>query len=118
MLALVGIPPLSGFVGKLLIGKGAIEAGSYVLLFLGFASSLVVLFSLLKIFLSSFFGETIITNEDKKPLPIASMASFVVLALCMIAIGLGAEQLLVYVQDATNTLVNPSIYIDAVLSES
>lgn len=118
MLALVGIPPLSGFVGKLLIGKGAIEAGSYVLLFLGFASSLVVLFSLLKIFLSSFYGETIITNEDKKPLPIASMASFVVLALCMIAIGLGAEQLLVYVQDATNTLVNPSIYIDAILSES
>ncbi|MED3764464.1 Na+/H+ antiporter subunit D [Ureibacillus terrenus] len=118
MLALVGIPPLSGFVGKVLIGKGAIEAGSYVLLFLGFASSLVVLFSLLKIFLSSFFGETIITNEDKKPLPKASMASLVSLAVCIAGIGMGAEQLLAYVQDAVKTLANPSIYIDAILSDS
>jgi multicomponent Na+:H+ antiporter subunit D len=118
MLALVGIPPLSGFVGKILIGKGAIEAGSYVLLFLGFASSLVVLFSLLKIFLSSFFGETIITNEDKKPLPIASMVSLVAFALCIVVMGLGAEQLMAYVKDAAKILVNPSIYIDAILSES
>ncbi|WP_342580724.1 Na+/H+ antiporter subunit D [Ureibacillus sp. FSL W7-1570] len=118
MLALVGIPPLSGFVGKILIGKGAIEAGSYVLLFLGFASSLVVLFSLLKIFLSSFFGETIITNEDKKPLPIASMVSLVAFALCIVGMGLGAEQLMAYVKDAAKILVNPSIYIDAILSES
>ncbi|MFC5559322.1 Na+/H+ antiporter subunit D [Ureibacillus thermophilus] len=118
MLALVGIPPLSGFVGKVLIGKGAIEAGSYILLFLGFASSLVVLFSLLKIFLSSFFGETIITNEDKKPFPAASMASLVAFSFCIAGIGIGAEKLLVYVLDAANTLVDPSVYINAVLRES
>jgi len=88
------------------------------LLFLGFASSLVVLFSLLKIFLSSFFGETIITNEDKKPLPIASMVSLVAFALCIVGMGLGAEQLMAYVKDAAKILVNPSIYIDAILSES
>lgn len=118
MLALVGIPPLSGFVGKMLIGKGAIEAGAYVLLFLGFTSSVAVLFSLLKIFLSSFFGETIIRNEEKKPIPTASMISFVALAFCLVAIGLGAERLSVYVQDAAKTLVNPSIYIEAILGKS
>lgn len=118
MLALVGIPPLSGFVGKILIGQGTIEANSYVLLFLGFASSLAVLYSLLKVFLSSFFGEAIITNEDKKPIPFFSMVSFVALAICIVGIGLFAEPLLAYVQDATNTLVNPSVYIDAILSEN
>lgn len=68
MLALAGIPPLSGFVGKVLIGQGAIEAGSYILLALGFASSIIVLYSLLRIFLASFFGETTISFEDRKPI--------------------------------------------------
>lgn len=116
MLALVGIPPLSGFIGKVLIGEGAIEEGAYILLFLGFGSSLIVLYSLMRIFLSSFFGETIITIEDEKPIPKLPMVSFISLAICIIFIGLGAENLLVYVQDATTTLVNPSIYIDAILS--
>lgn len=54
MCSLGGIPPLSGFLGKVLIGQGAIEGGHFVLLGLGFFSSLIVLYSLLRIFLSSF----------------------------------------------------------------
>lgn len=117
MLALVGIPPLSGFIGKVLIGQGAIEAGSYILLFIGFASSIIVLYSLLRIFLSCFFGETIIVVEDEKPLPKVAYTSFIILTACIVFVGLNAELLAVYVQDATETLVNPSIYIDAVLND-
>lgn len=117
MLALVGVPPLSGFVGKLLIGEGAIEGKAYVLLFIGFASSLVVLYSLLRIFLASFFGETIITIEDEVPMPKLPMVSFISLAICIVIIGVCAESILVYVQDATNTLMNPSIYIEAILGK-
>src|SRR5699024_11487622 len=69
ILSLVGIPPLSGFVGKILLGQGLIEARSFVLLGVGFASSLFVLYSLLKIFMNSFWGETLISSEDEKPLP-------------------------------------------------
>ena len=118
MLALMGVPPLSGFVGKVLIGQGAIEAESYFLLFIGFASSIAVMYSLLKIFLASFFGETIITIEDKKPIPFVSMTSFILLTMCVIGIGIFAEYLLVYVEDAAETLMNPSIYIDAILNEN
>lgn len=115
MCSLAGIPPLSGFLGKVLIGQGAIEGGNFVLLGLGFLSSLVVLYSLLRIFLSSFFGETIISLEDEKPLPRRVELPVILLALCTIALGIGAEWMSPYITDAAETLHTPSIYIDAVL---
>ncbi|RHW32776.1 Na+/H+ antiporter subunit D [Lysinibacillus yapensis] len=115
MLALAGIPPFSGFIGKVLIGQGAIEAHSYILLALGFASSIIVLYSLLRIFLASFFGETTISPEDKKPIPKGAYTSFILLAISIIYLGIGAESIAVYVKDAAETLMNPSIYIDAIL---
>ncbi len=52
-----------------------------MLLALGFASSIIVLYSLLRIFLASFFGETTISEDDKKPIPKVAMVSFVLLAI-------------------------------------
>lgn len=115
MLALAGIPPLSGFMGKVLIGQGAIEAGSYILLAIGFASSIIVLYSLLRIFLASFFGETTISYDDRKPIPKFAYVSFILLAISIVYVGIGAETLSVYVKDAAKTLMNPSIYIDAIM---
>ncbi|KOY83819.1 Na+/H+ antiporter subunit D [Lysinibacillus macroides] len=115
MCSLAGIPPLSGFLGKVLIGQGAIEGGNFVLLGLGFLSSLVVLYSLLRIFLSSFFGETIISLEDEKPLPKRVMLPLTLLAVCTIGLGVGAEKLAPFVTDAAETLYTPSMYIDPVL---
>ena len=116
MCALVGIPPLSGFIGKVLIGQGAIETRSYVLLALGFGSTVIVLYSLLRIFLASFFGETSISKEDKRLIPRGALLSFVLLVICIVALGVGAESIARYVNDAARTLTNPSIYIDAILT--
>ncbi|WP_313892202.1 Na+/H+ antiporter subunit D [Psychrobacillus sp.] len=116
--SLAGIPPLSGFVGKVLVGQGAVETGSYVLVALGFFSSVVVLYSLLRIFLHSIFGETIISKEDEMPLKKGLLVPIVFLGIGTIALGLGTEALASYVSDAANTLSNPSVYIDAVLSEN
>ena len=113
--SLAGIPPLSGFLGKVLIGQGAIEGGHFVLLGLGFFSSLIVLYSLLRIFLSSFFGETIISLEDEKPLAKRILLPLTLLAICTFGLGIGAEKLAPFVTDAAETLYTPSIYIDAVL---
>lgn len=115
LLTLTGVPPLSGFVGKILIGQGAIEAGAYVLLALGFASSIIVLYSLLRIFLASFFGETTVSLEDRKPIPRGAMLSFILFTISIVYIGIGAESLMVYIEDATRTLMNPSRYIEAIL---
>ena len=113
--ALVGIPPLSGFVGKILIGQGAITGGDYVLLAVGFISSIAVLYSLLRIFLASFFGETIIVLEDEVPIRKGMMGSLMILTVCIIFLGLGANYMMPFVEAAAAVLVDPSIYIDAVL---
>lgn len=117
VLSLTGIPPLSGFLGKVLIGEAAISTGSYVLLGVSFFSGLVVLYSLLRIFMSCFWGETIMSEEEEKPLPKTLLVPGATLVLLTVAVGLGAEALAPYVKDATATLMNPEIYIDAVLSE-
>ncbi|NME04700.1 Na+/H+ antiporter subunit D [Psychrobacillus sp. BL-248-WT-3] len=115
--SLAGIPPLSGFVGKILVGQGAIESGAYILLALAFLSSIVVLYSLLRIFLNSIFGETIISLEDETPLKFGMIFPIFLLGVGTLALGLGAEVVSVYVSDAANTLTNPSIYIDAILGK-
>ncbi|PZX03928.1 multisubunit sodium/proton antiporter MrpD subunit [Psychrobacillus insolitus] len=113
--SLAGIPPLSGFVGKILVGQSAIEAGSYVLLALAFFSSIVVLYSLLRIFLNAIFGETIISKEDEVPLKKGLLIPVVLLGFGTISLGLGAEALADYVSNAAYTLTNPAVYIEAVL---
>lgn len=117
MLSLAGVPPLSGFLGKVLVGQGAVEAGSYILLALAFISSIFVLYSLLRIFLNSFWGETIISFDDEVPMKKGWMISFSLLTALMFALGLGAEFFAPYVADAANTLLNPEIYIDAVFED-
>ncbi len=114
-LSLAGIPPLSGFLGKLYIGQGAVEAGSYGLLALAFISGMLVLYSLLRIFMNTFWGETIISEEEEVPLKKSLLLPCVLLGIATIALGIGAESLLVYVEDAAYTLMNPEVYVDAVL---
>lgn len=114
MCALAGIPPLSGFLGKVLIGQQAIANGHYILLATGFISSVVVLYSLLRIFLAAFFGETSVSEEDKKLIPKRAMLAFIGFGSLIVALGVGAECIASIVQDAARTLANPAIYIEAV----
>ncbi|BAQ08980.1 monovalent cation/H+ antiporter subunit d [Bacillus sp. OxB-1] len=114
-LSLTGIPPFSGFIGKMYVGQGAIEAGSFVLLAVAYISSIFVLYSLLRIFLNCFWGETIISEDDDVPLRKGLLVPAVILGVFTIALGIGAEGLAPYVSDAARTLMNPEIYIEAIL---
>lgn len=117
MISLAGIPPFSGFVGKILIGQGLIEAESYVVLAIAFFSSVVVLYSLLRVFLQAIFGETSVSIGDEKPLPKGQLIPILLLACCTFGLGFGAEGFSSFVEDATKTIVNPEIYIQAVLEK-
>ncbi|PIC84276.1 Na+/H+ antiporter subunit D [Sporosarcina sp. P1] len=117
MLAIAGIPPFSGFIGKVYIGLGAIETGSYVLLAVAFLSSIGVLYSLLRIFLNSFWGETTISEDDQKPFQKKVGLPLVLLAILVVGLGIGAELLSPYIQDAADALANPEQYIRAVMGD-
>lgn len=117
MLSLAGIPPFSGFIGKVLVGQGTIEAGSYLLLGLAFFSSILVLYSLLRVFLNCFWGETLL-GEDEETVPKKGwLIPCAILTLATIGLGLGAEPMTAYVSDAAHTLLHPETYIDAVLHD-
>lgn len=118
VLALAGIPPLSGFLGKILIAQGAITAKSFSLLALGFLSSFVVLYSLIRIFMNVFWGETIIDREEARPLHKGLLIPSVVLIFISLTLGLGSEFIAPYVTDAAETLMNPQIYVDAILESN
>ncbi|WP_110928634.1 Na+/H+ antiporter subunit D [Bacillus massiliglaciei] len=116
-ISLAGIPPFSGFTGKLLILQGAVEADSYI----GFAvillSSLMVLYSVFKIFMYGFWGkpsETLLQVKEKDWalfIPAAALTGLSVIY------GVGTEAVYPYISQAVDTLLDPQIYIDAVLKE-
>jgi len=115
---LAGIPPLSGFVGKLLIAQGGFEAGSNWSSIFILASSLLVLLSVIRIFLYAFWGEEKETTStvDKKVYHTLFVPT-VILVLITVAYGVGSEWITPFIDDAAKLLSDPSIYIDAVMKE-
>ncbi|OME87533.1 Na+/H+ antiporter subunit D [Paenibacillus sp. FSL A5-0031] len=116
-LAIAGIPPLSGFTGKLLIIMGGFQEKYFWLTAVSLASSFIVLYSLIKIFMAAFWGAEM-KNTDSLP---AVNKGFIVsaagLCLIVVAMGIGSEWVYQYVSEAGHTLINPAQYIDAVLKE-
>ncbi|MCM3711584.1 Na+/H+ antiporter subunit D [Sporosarcina luteola] len=112
---LAGIPPLSGFIGKLLIAQGAFEAGNVWGSIIILASSLIVLLSVIRIFIYAFWGEPMELPKTKRKPYARMMLPTIVLVVLSVLYGVGTEWLIPYVTDATDVLLQPSIYIDAVL---
>lgn len=114
-LSLAGIPPLSGFIGKLKIVQGGFEAGEFAISILVLLSSLLVLQSMMRIFIHAFWGEEKPLSEKHSLKGFILPISF--LLAVSVAYGLGIELVTPYVSEASKTLIDPSIYIKAVLKE-
>ena len=111
---LAGIPPLSGFVGKLLIVQGGLE-GEYIWqsIFI-LASSLVVLLSAIRIFIYAFWGEEKGSHDISPKSYRHLMAPTVTLVAITVLYGIGSEFLVPFMTDSTSVLHDPSVYTDAV----
>jgi multicomponent Na+:H+ antiporter subunit D len=116
-ISLAGIPPFSGFAGKLLILQGAIEKGAYVGMAFVLISSLMVLYSIMRIFIHGFWGEER-EYQHEQAVPVTRM---LIPAVSLVAIsvlyGLGTETVYSFISPAIEALTNPDIYINAVLKE-
>lgn len=118
VLALVGIPPLSGFPGKVLMVRGGLGDGAFWLTAVAVASSLLVLFSMIRLFMGAFWREDpMLPARDKKNWHSTAYISAAGLLLCVIGLGLGSEWVYSFAGQAGAVLADPSIYIEAVLKE-
>ncbi|MBN1348084.1 Na+/H+ antiporter subunit D [candidate division KSB1 bacterium] len=122
-LALAGVPPLSGFFSKYVILKAGFDefssgANRYLMVFIivGLITSLLTLFSMIKIWIFGFWGESktaIRTNDKSYKALIPSVLILVILAICM---GIFAETFYSIAITTAKQLKDPTnYYIKAVL---
>lgn len=113
-LTLVGVPPLSGFTGKMLVLRGGFDEEMFWLAAIGLGSSLLVLYSMMRIFTKVFWGKEMIASDvnsgNIKGMKNAAIGLFVMVIL----IGLGSEWLYTFVNQAGDGLIRTDLYIEAV----
>jgi multicomponent Na+:H+ antiporter subunit D len=114
-LSLSGIPPLSGFIGKIFVIEGTFQSSYFWLGGIGLFTSLMVLYAAMKIFMNVFWGYTNLTEDMQKGTTRGLLLPITILTLLTIGLGLGAEGIHEYVDLAVEGLMNPNIYIEAVL---
>lgn len=116
-MALVGVPPLSGFVGKLLLVQGGLSAGNYWIVGISLVTSLLILFAITKIFLYGFWGEQKLSRDEEKATTKGLLMPAAFLILISVVLGMGAEFFYPYAELAAQQLIDPTDYINSVLKE-
>lgn len=119
-LSLSGIPPLSGFWAKYSVIKAGIELDEFYIVAVALFVGLLTLFSMTKIWHEAFWKKN--PDEDKTYSAIINprkklllFLPIVLLALITIIIGLNVEPFFNIAQKAADQLLNPEMYIHAVL---
>jgi len=123
-LSLAGVPPSSGFWGKLVLVQSGLAAGEYMVVAVALLVSLLTLYSMTKIWNEAFWKNKPEAHRRPKANPNMGRASWValllpviLLALLTLSIGLGAESLLSLASKAAEQLMDPAEYISRVLGE-
>lgn len=116
-LALVGIPPLSGFFGKLTLLQAGVEARAFFSVAVALIVGLGTLFSMIKIFRYSFWGEEkgLRLLDKNSPAFRGLLAPIALLVVVSAALGLGAEHVITYTSASAQQLLSGQAYIEAVL---
>lgn len=125
-MSLAGIPPLSGFFAKLTLIRAGLDAGSYTIVTVAIGVSLLTLFSMTKIWSEAFWKtapalapiETSATHHFTRHERCCTYLPTIMLAAITVGIGLLAAPVMDISLDAADQLLNPDLYINAVLGES
>lgn len=117
-LSLAGLPPSSGFAGKFALIDAGVGAAQWWIVAVALVVSLLTLFSMTKIWAGMFWGEP--EFVPAAPDPHAGGPGIMVLATGItvamsIAFVIFAGPMYELAERAGNDLMNPSVYIDAVL---
>ena len=124
LFSLVGIPPLSGFWPKIYLIEGAVEGNNYLFIGAIILGSFVTLYVIAKLWSKVFWkaasGDAIIQDNfsslklHKKVLLVLPIG---LLAVCSLYIGLNAEMIIDVSSRIAGELLDPSLYIKAVMDK-
>ncbi len=122
-LSLAGIPPLSGFFAKFIVVKASLEASEYVVAGIALLVGLLTLYSMIKIWAEVFWKKLPehvtdtrrLNGEVRDKQSWAFYVPVVGLAICTMIIGLYGQPIYVLAETAADQLMNPQLYIEAVL---
>jgi len=119
-MSLAGVPPLSGFFGKLALVVGGLESGAYGVVAISLFVSLLTLYSMTKIWAAAFWSAPHENGDQPAERPAAEprvgmlLVPIGVLAALTVAMGVGAEFFLGLAMRASEQLLNNVAYIEAV----
>lgn len=119
-LVVAGLPPLSGFVGKVAMlqgvlagqGEAGVSAAGWVLFGLVIASSLTASFALVRAFIVHFWAAA---ARPPQSLRVVEAVPVTLLLAACVLLAAGGEHVLRYTRAAADALHAPAGYIDAVL---
>jgi len=120
--SLAGFPPLSGFWAKYILIAAAIEIDGWIIATVALVVGLLTIFSMTKIWAEAFWKPhpddiaPALHRIDKKD-RINYLTPIGFLALLTLLIGLFPESYVSFAEAAAEQLLNPSVYIEAVLKK-
>src|SRR5699024_6050910 len=99
----------------LLLLRGAVENGEMIVVIIALLMSLLILYSVMKIFIRGFWGEK---DESFTAKPLHGFLSPIAMLLAIsVFLGIGAEFVYPYVQDVAVYILDAEQYISTVLEE-
>ncbi|MDO6747879.1 monovalent cation/H+ antiporter subunit D [Gilvimarinus sp. 1_MG-2023] len=114
--AVIGMPPLSGFIGKVMLMRSAVsDEQTFWLWFLLLASSIVMVTALSRSGSTIFWRTENRTAKADKADHLA-LAAVMALFACTLALSFAASPVVNYTQATAAQIMAPNNYIDAVLS--
>lgn len=115
-LTMIGMPPTSGFLAKFGLLQGLFSRGGFVPVLvaaLAIIGSFIILYTMMRIWETFFWGETEQTERVSVPKPVTAVAG--VSTVIIIALAVFAGPLFDGAQAVTDQVVNRDVYIGAVL---
>ncbi|AKF08650.1 proton-conducting transporter membrane subunit [Sandaracinus amylolyticus] len=117
-LSLAGIPPLAGFVGKLLLVRAGLDARAWLLVATALVVSLLTLYSMAKIWIGAFWSpapETPVVASPRRA-PVTMHLGVVGMVLVTILLSVLAEPAVALSLGGAEQLLDRGSFVDAVLA--
>lgn len=112
-MALAGLPPMNGFISKLLIFQSLVDSGRLVYLYLALIGAFLSLLYTFRAWLDIFWGEGV--RERVAPLGLSLLLPIGFLAVSCVLIGIYPGPLVSLASEVGTQVASPDIYVTAVL---